>query len=167
MKIQHLIYSTVLLSFASVAIAAPTLQYMECLSSDQQHHFVLVAPAQNAQTIKLMYFPYLKPISLHYIKTENIEMAEGRPFEQHLFFNERHPQRNTGQYEIILQGARIYAVIYTAKQSGVVRSYQNYQADEQKNESDTHRPINYNAFNSVALMLFTYRFGTPSRVTFL
>lgn len=132
MKIQHLFYSSILLSFASTAIAAPTLQYMECLSSNQQHHFVLVAPAQNEQTIKLMYFPYLKPISLHYIKTETIEMAEGRPFEQHLFFNERNSQRNTGQYEIVLQGARIYAVIYTAKQPGVITSYQNYLADEQK-----------------------------------
>ncbi|MGH1400767.1 MAG: hypothetical protein ACRAUR_05980 [Acinetobacter tandoii] len=85
MKIQHLIYSIILSSFASVAIAAPTIEYMECLAADQQHHFVLVAPAQNGQTIKLMYFPYLKPISLHYIKTENIEMAEDRPYEQHLF----------------------------------------------------------------------------------
>ena len=105
---------------------------MECLAADQQHHFVLVAPAQNGQTIKLMYFPYLKPISLHYIKTENIEMAEDRPYEQHLFFNERNFQRNTGQYEIILQGARIYAVIYSAKQSGAITTYQNYLADEQK-----------------------------------
>ena len=80
MKIQHLIYGIILSSFASIAIAAPTIEYMECLSSDQQHHFVLVAPAQNAQTIKLMYFPYLKPISLHYIKTENIEMTEDRPY---------------------------------------------------------------------------------------
>jgi hypothetical protein len=132
MKIQHLFYSSILLSFASTVIAAPTLQYMECLSSDQQHHFVLVARAQNEQTMKLMYFPYLKPISLRYIKTETIEMAEDRPYEQHLFFNERNSQRNTGQYEIILQGTRIYAVIYTAKQSGVIRSYQNYLADEQK-----------------------------------
>lgn len=59
-------------------------------------------------------------------------MAKDRPYEQHLFFNERNSQRNTGQYKIILQGAWIYAVMYTAKQSGVVRSYQNYQADEQK-----------------------------------
>lgn len=132
MKIQHLIYGIILSSFASIAIAAPTLQYMECLAADQQHHFVLVAPAQNGQTIKLMYFPYLKPISLHYIKTENIEMAEDRPYEQHLFFNERNFQRNTGQYEIILQGARIYAVIYSAKQSGAITTYQNYLADEQK-----------------------------------
>ncbi|AUX87280.1 hypothetical protein C3F34_15335 [Acinetobacter sp. ACNIH2] len=132
MKIQHLIYGIILSSFASIAIAAPTLQYMECLAADQQHHFVLVAPAQNGQTIKLMYFPYLKPISLHYIKTENIEMAEDRPYEQHLFFNERNFQRNTGQYEIILQGARIYAVIYSAKQSGAITTYQNYLADKQK-----------------------------------
>ena len=73
-------------SFTSVAIAAPTLEYLECLRSDQQHNFVLVAPVQNEQIIKLMYFPYLKPISLHYIKTENIEMAEDRPYEQQLFF---------------------------------------------------------------------------------
>ncbi|TCB68453.1 hypothetical protein [Acinetobacter sp. ANC 4178] len=46
------------------------------------------------------------------------------------FFNERNSQRNTGQYKIILQGVRIYAVMYTARQSGVVRSYQNYLADE-------------------------------------
>lgn len=132
MKIQYLFYSSILLSFASAAIAAPTIKYMECLGAEQQHNFVLVVPVQNEQVIKLMYFPYLKPISLHYIKTENIEMAEGRPFEQHLFFNERHSQRNTGQYEIILQGARIYAVIYTAKHSGVITAYQNYLADEQK-----------------------------------
>jgi hypothetical protein len=50
MKIQHLIYGIILSSFASVAIAAPTIEYMECLGSDQQHHFVLVAPVQNEQT---------------------------------------------------------------------------------------------------------------------
>jgi hypothetical protein len=58
-------------------------------------------------------------------------MAKDRPYEQHLFFNEGNSQRNTEPYKIILQGVRIYAVMYTAKQSGVITSYQNYLADEQ------------------------------------
>jgi len=136
MKIQHLICAIVLSSFASVAIAAPTLQSWVCLKSRTQHNFVLVAPTQDSQIIQLMYYPYLKPVRLHHIKTENVEMAEGRPFEQHLFFNERNGKQLTGQYEVILQGARIYGVTYTAKASGRITSYQDYLSDVEKQKSN-------------------------------
>ena len=136
MKIQHLICAIVLSSFASVAIAAPTLQSWVCLKSRTQHNFVLVAPTQDSQIIQLMYYPYLKPVRLHHIKTENVEMAEGRPFEQHLFFNELNGKQLTGQYEVILQGARIYGVTYTAKASGRITSYQDYLSDVEKQKSN-------------------------------
>lgn len=136
MKIQHLICAIVLSSFASVAIAAPTLQSWVCLKSRTQHNFVLVAPTQDSQIIQLMYYPYLKPVRLHHIKTENVEIAEGRPFEQHLFFNERNGKQLTGQYEVILQGARIYGVTYTAKASGRITSYQDYLSDVEKQKSN-------------------------------
>lgn len=132
MKIQHLFYSIVLSSFASVAIAAPTLQSWECLKSGTQHNFVLVAPTRDSRIIQVMYYPYLKPVRLHHIKTENVEMAEGRPFEQHLFFNELNGKQLTGRYEVILQGARIYGVTYTAKASGQITSYQDYLSDVEK-----------------------------------
>lgn len=79
-----------------------------------------------------MYYPYLKPVRLHHLKTENVEMAEGRPFEQHLFFDERNGKQKTGQYEVILQGARIYSVTYTAKASGRITAYQDYLSDAEK-----------------------------------
>ncbi|WP_374528153.1 hypothetical protein [Acinetobacter sp.] len=132
MKIQHLFCAIVLSSFASVAIAAPTLQSWECLKSGTQHNFVLVAPTQDSQIIQLMYYPYLKPVRLHHVKTEYVEMAEGRPFEQHLFFNELNGKQLTGQYEVILQGARIYGVTYTAKTSGRITAYQVYLSDVEK-----------------------------------
>lgn len=132
MKIQHLFYAIALSSFASVAIAAPTLQSWECLKSETQHNFVLAAPMQDSQIIQLMYYPYLKPVRLHHIKTENVEMAEGRPFEQHLFFNELNGKQLTGQYEVILQGARIYGVTYTTKTSGRITAYQDYLSNVEK-----------------------------------
>ena len=132
MKLQYLFCGIVISSFASGAIAAPTIQSWECLKSGTQHHLVLVRPTQDAQTIQLMYYPYLKPVRLLHVKTESIEMAEGRPFEQHLFFNELNGKEKTGQYEVVLQGARIYAATYTAKQSGRITSYQDYLSDAEK-----------------------------------
>lgn len=144
MKLQHLFCGIVISSFASVAIAAPTIQSWECLKSDTQHHLVLVRPTQDAQTFQLMYYPYLKPVRLQHVKTENIEMAEGRPFKQHLFFNELNGKEKTGQYEVVLQGARIYSVTYTAKQSGRITAYQDYLSDaerEKLNQYLTSRSI--------------------------
>ena len=134
MKIQHLIYSIGLSSLALVAIAEPSIEYLECLHSKTSAHFVLVAATEHSPHLKLMYYPYLKPIALHYIKTEAVEMAEDRPFEQHIFYNEKNGKQNTGQYEVIQQGARIYAVIYTTQQSGKATNFQNYLTDEQRYE---------------------------------
>lgn len=132
MKIQHMFYSIALSVLSSTAIAEPTIQSWECLKSGTQHNFVLVALSHNSQTLQLMYYPYFKPVRISLIRTVNSEMAEGRPFEQHLFFNEFNGKQKTGQYEVILQGARIYGVTYTAKASGRITSYQDYLSDAEK-----------------------------------
>ena len=111
------------LFFFFFLISPPVLANTEYFCFDAKDSKSLLLKPYYSKNIQLMYFPYLQPIQLKFKQTDAIEMAEGRPFEFHDFFDEIVQGKVTGHYEIVHQGAIFYGITYTHKKTKKVTEF--------------------------------------------